>query len=51
MKKNYVTPTMKSIKVRIENNLLDASPTGELTVTNEENNGGYDAKDELYFGW
>lgn len=48
MKKNYVTPTLKSIKVRIENNLLDASP---VDVTNEENNGGYDAKEEMNFGW
>lgn len=48
MKKKYSTPTTKAIKVRISNHLLDASP---VKVTDEVNNEGYDAKEDISFGW
>ncbi len=50
MKKQYATPTIKTIKVRLENRILDASK-GVLSVTNEENTGAYDAKEDMNFGW
>ncbi|MDO4801366.1 MAG: hypothetical protein Q4A15_04300 [Prevotellaceae bacterium] len=47
MKKKYSTPTTKAIKVRISNHLLDTS----VEVSNDVNNGAYDAKEDISFGW
>ncbi len=47
MKKQYATPTIKTIKVRLESRVMGTS----VEVSNNVNNEGFDAKEDISFGW